>query len=211
ELGWTPYASFGTHVGGSCCWNGADAVTAGAVAAHDVLPHNVPPIHSFSSILGPSSAPQSSPMREPTLVREPTPVWEPILMWEPTPDDHNKVAYLEKGKGWEAYVQIFDFLQRSHIRYALTHRPCIVFDSLVKQFWATTAVHNHEAGPSQIIANIDGNELVATESLIRTQLQLNDVDWLYEFTFTDVLDGMSVIGYPTDGSLTFYKAKLSPQ
>nr|GEV91438.1 copia protein [Tanacetum cinerariifolium] len=31
-------------------------------------------------------------------------------------DDHNKVAYLEKGKGWEAYVQILDFLHRSHIR-----------------------------------------------------------------------------------------------
>nr|GEW09840.1 hypothetical protein [Tanacetum cinerariifolium] len=73
-------------------------------------------------------------------------------------DDHNKVAYLEKGKGWEAYAQILDFLQRSHIRYALTHRPRIVFDSLVKQFWATTTVHNHEAGPSQTITNIDGNQ-----------------------------------------------------
>nr|GEW54962.1 hypothetical protein [Tanacetum cinerariifolium] len=71
-------------------------------------------------------------------------------------DDHNKVAYLKKGKGWEAYAHILDFLYRSHIRYALTHRLRIVFDSLVKQLWATTTVHNHEAGPSQIIANIDG-------------------------------------------------------
>nr|GEZ87592.1 uncharacterized mitochondrial protein AtMg00810-like [Tanacetum cinerariifolium] len=31
-------------------------------------------------------------------------------------DDHNKVAYLEKGKGWEAYEQILDVLNRSHIR-----------------------------------------------------------------------------------------------
>nr|GEX62032.1 putative ribonuclease H-like domain-containing protein [Tanacetum cinerariifolium] len=126
-------------------------------------------------------------------------------------DDHNKVSYLEKGKGWEAYAQILDFLQKSHIRYALTHRPRIMFDSLVKQFWATTTVHNHEAGPSQIITNIDGNQVVVTESLIRTQLQLNGVDGLYEFTLSDVLDGMRVIGYPTDGSLTFYNAKLSPQ
>nr|GFA32428.1 hypothetical protein [Tanacetum cinerariifolium] len=88
-------------------------------------------------------------------------------------DDHNKVAYLEKGKGWEAYEQILDFLNRSHIRYALTHRPTIVFDSLVKQFWATATVHTLEAGPSDVIATIDG--------------------------------------YPTDGSLTFYKAKLLPQ
>nr|GFB67494.1 hypothetical protein [Tanacetum cinerariifolium] len=93
-------------------------------------------------------------------------------------DDHNKVAYLEKGKGWEAYEQILDFLNRSHIRYALTHRPPIVFDSLVKQFWATATVRTLEVGPSDIITTIDGNE---------------------------------AIRYPTDGSLTFYKAKLSPQ
>nr|GEX60976.1 copia protein [Tanacetum cinerariifolium] len=91
-------------------------------------------------------------------------------------DDHNKVAYLEKGKGWEAYEHILDFLNRSHIRYALTHQPTIVFDSLVKQFWATASVRTLEAGPSDIIATINGNEVVVTESLIRTQLQLNDVN-----------------------------------
>nr|GEX05053.1 hypothetical protein [Tanacetum cinerariifolium] len=126
-------------------------------------------------------------------------------------DDHNKVAYLEKGKGWEAYEQILDFLIRSHIRYALTHHPPIVFDSLVKQFWATATVHTLEAGPLEIIATTDGNEVVVTESLIRTQLQLNDETGLYDFTLHDVLDGMREIGYPTDGSLTFYKAKLSSQ
>nr|GEU98432.1 hypothetical protein [Tanacetum cinerariifolium] len=58
---------------------------------------------------------------------------------------------------------------------------------------------------------IDGTEVVVTESLIRTQLQLDDVNGLYEFIRHDVLDGMRAIGYPTDGSLTFYKAKLLPQ
>nr|GEX91921.1 xylulose kinase-1 [Tanacetum cinerariifolium] len=108
-------------------------------------------------------------------------------------DDHNKVAYLEQGKGWEAYEQILDFLNRSHIRYALTHRPPIVFDSLVKQFWATATVRTLEAGPLEIIATIDGNEVVVTESLIRTQLQLNDANGLYEFILHDVLDGMREI------------------
>nr|GEX30093.1 putative ribonuclease H-like domain-containing protein [Tanacetum cinerariifolium] len=81
----------------------------------------------------------------------------------------------------------------------------------VKQFWSTATMHNHEVGPSEIIDTIDGNEVVVTKSLIRTQLQLNDVNGLYEFTLHDVLDGMREIGYPTDGSLTFYKAKLSPE
>nr|GFD31551.1 hypothetical protein [Tanacetum cinerariifolium] len=83
-------------------------------------------------------------------------------------DDHNKVVYLEKGKGWEAYEQILDFLNRLHIRYAFTHNPPIVFESLVKQLWATATIRTLEAGPSKIIATIDGNEVVVTESLIRT-------------------------------------------
>nr|GEU78921.1 aminoacyl-tRNA synthetase, class 1a, anticodon-binding [Tanacetum cinerariifolium] len=49
-------------------------------------------------------------------------------------------------------------------------------------------------GPSKIIATIAGNEVVVTESLIRTQLQLNDANGLYEFTLHDVLDGMREIG-----------------
>nr|GEX13041.1 xylulose kinase-1 [Tanacetum cinerariifolium] len=70
----------------------------------------------------------------------------------------------------------------------------MVFDSLVKQFWATATVHTLEAGPSDIIATIDGTEVVVTESLIRTQLYLDDVNGLYEFTVHDVLDGMQAIG-----------------
>nr|GFC72389.1 hypothetical protein [Tanacetum cinerariifolium] len=119
--------------------------------------------------------------------------------------------FLLKGKGWEAYEQILDFLNRSHIRYALTYRPPIVFDFLVKQFWATATVYTLKTGPSKIIATIDGNEVMVSESLIRTHQQLNDANGLYEFTLHDVLDGVREIGYPIDGSLTFYKAKLSPK
>nr|GEV75466.1 hypothetical protein [Tanacetum cinerariifolium] len=90
---------------------------------------------------------------------------------------------------------LFMLLDWSHIRYALTHHPPIVFDSLVKQFWATTTVRTLEAGPSKIIATIDGNEVVVSESLIRTHLQLNDANGLYEFTLHDVLDGMREIGF----------------
>nr|GEZ03117.1 hypothetical protein [Tanacetum cinerariifolium] len=122
-------------------------------------------------------------------------------------DDHNKVAYLEKGKGWESYEHILDFLNRSHIRYALTHRLTIVFDSLVKQFWATATVRTLKAGPFDIIATINGNEVVVTESLIRTQLQLDDVNGLYEFTLHDVLDGMRAIGFIIDGMIRNIRLK----
>nr|GEV21086.1 hypothetical protein [Tanacetum cinerariifolium] len=84
--------------------------------------------------------------------------------------------------------------------YALTHRPTMVFDSLVKQFWDTATVRTLEAGPFDIIPTIDGNEVVVTESLIRTQLQMDDENGLYEFTLHDVLDGMRAIGPPSPPS-----------
>nr|GEU56749.1 hypothetical protein [Tanacetum cinerariifolium] len=65
--------------------DGADAVAAGAAAAHDVSPPPiVPPTHSTP---GPFSAPQVTPVWEPTPVRDPTPVREPTPspMREPTP------------------------------------------------------------------------------------------------------------------------------
>ncbi|GJZ44203.1 putative ribonuclease H-like domain-containing protein [Tanacetum coccineum] len=65
--------------------------------------------------------------------------------------------------------------------YALTHAPPVVFDSLVKQFWATAVVRPNAVGSHDLVATIDGRE------------------------------GMRVIGYPTDGTLTFLKHHLSPQ
>nr|GEY49580.1 uncharacterized mitochondrial protein AtMg00810-like [Tanacetum cinerariifolium] len=61
----------------------ADAIAAGAAAAHDVSPpHIVPPTHSTP---GPSSALQVTPMREPAPVKDLTPVRDPTPMREPTP------------------------------------------------------------------------------------------------------------------------------
>ncbi|GJX61784.1 hypothetical protein Tco_0294684 [Tanacetum coccineum] len=114
-------------------------------------------------------------------------------------DDHNKVVFLEKAKGSENYYQILDFLNGSHLRYALTHCPHITFDSLVKQFWTSAMVRTLEGRPQDIVATIDGNEVVVTESSIRTQLKLNDEGGLYAFTLQEILEGIRAIGYPTDG------------
>nr|GEU73876.1 putative ribonuclease H-like domain-containing protein [Tanacetum cinerariifolium] len=68
--------------------NGANAVAAGAAAAHDISPPPiVPPTHST---LGPSSAPQVTHVREPTLVRDPTPVRDPTHVRDPTPSPVRK-------------------------------------------------------------------------------------------------------------------------
>ena len=84
--------------------------------------------------------------------------------------DHNKVAFLGKAKGHEEYDPMVEFLKRSKIHYALTHSPNVIYESLVKQFWATAT----KRSDTEIVANIDGVEYVVTEALIRTQLHLDD-------------------------------------
>ncbi|GJS54632.1 hypothetical protein Tco_0627994 [Tanacetum coccineum] len=60
-------------------------------------------------------------------------------------------------------------------------------------------------------SNIDGREVVVTESLIRTQLHFDDANGIFAMPNSDILEGMRVIGYPTDRALTFLKHHLSPQ
>ncbi|GJX88086.1 hypothetical protein Tco_0340100 [Tanacetum coccineum] len=126
-------------------------------------------------------------------------------------DDHNKIAYLGRERGCEDFTDILSYLDHSPLRYALTHAPPVVFDSLVKQFWATAVVRPNAAGSHDLVATIDGREVVVTESLIRTQLHFDDANGIFDMPNSDILEGMRVIGYPTDRALTFLKNHLSPQ
>ncbi|GKD34025.1 hypothetical protein Tco_1249534 [Tanacetum coccineum] len=126
-------------------------------------------------------------------------------------DDHNKIAYLGRERGCEDFTDILSYLDQSPLRYALTHDPPVVFDSLVKQFWATAVVRPNAAGSHDLVATIDGREVVVNESLIRTQLHFDDANGIFDMPINDILEGMRVIGYPTDGTLTFLKIHLSPQ
>ncbi|GKB44213.1 hypothetical protein Tco_0889155, partial [Tanacetum coccineum] len=87
----------------------------------------------------------------------------------------------------------------SHLRYALTHCLPITFDSLVKQFWTSSMVRTIEGRPQDIVATIDGNEVVVTESSNRTQLQLNDEGGLYACTQQEILEGMRAIDSKSGG------------
>ncbi|GJX67234.1 hypothetical protein Tco_0302961 [Tanacetum coccineum] len=126
-------------------------------------------------------------------------------------DDHNKIAYLGRERGCEDFTDILSYLNHSPLRYALTHAPPVMFDSLVKQFWATAVVRPNAAGSHDLVVTIDGREVVVTESLIRTQLQFDDANGIFDMPINDILEGMGVIGYPADGTLTFLKNHLSPQ
>ncbi|GJR14457.1 hypothetical protein Tco_0797109 [Tanacetum coccineum] len=125
-------------------------------------------------------------------------------------DEHNKVGYLQKPKGSDDYHQILDFLGASHIRYALTINP-IIFDLLVKQFWSTATLRSPELGPLAILATIDATPYTITEESVRSQLQLANDGGLDDLPIADIYSGMDNLGYVTEGKLTFFKNKFSPQ
>ncbi|GJY25821.1 hypothetical protein Tco_0400547 [Tanacetum coccineum] len=125
-------------------------------------------------------------------------------------DEHNKVGFLEKPKGSTDYHQVLDFLRGSHIRYAITHDP-IIYDSLVKQFWSTASLRASEEGPPAILVTIDRTPYTITEPLVRSQLQLDDEGGVEDLPIADIYLGMDNLGYPSEGKLTFFKNKFSPQ
>ncbi|GJY13981.1 hypothetical protein Tco_0383290 [Tanacetum coccineum] len=87
-------------------------------------------------------------------------------------ETHNLVAFLEKPKESDGFVQIVDFLNAHPINYALTVNPTI-YTSCIKQFWATAKAKTVN-GEMQIQALVDGKKVIITEASVRRDLQLAD-------------------------------------
>ncbi|GJV65526.1 hypothetical protein Tco_1476354 [Tanacetum coccineum] len=85
------------------------------------------------------------------------------------------VAYLKKPEGNKEFHQIVDFLNASHIRYALTENPTI-YVSLIKQFWETATARTLDTGEVELTVTIDGKVKIVTKASIRRHLQLADSD-----------------------------------
>ncbi|GJY08233.1 hypothetical protein Tco_0375287 [Tanacetum coccineum] len=90
-------------------------------------------------------------------------------------DKQNMVAYLKKPIGNEGFQEIVDFLNGSHIRYALTTNPTI-YVFLIEKFWQTATVKIVDNGEQEIIATVNGKEFTITEAFVRRHLQLADVE-----------------------------------
>ncbi|GJR78972.1 hypothetical protein Tco_0149757 [Tanacetum coccineum] len=73
------------------------------------------------------------------------------------------VAYLKKPEGSEGFHQIVDFLNASHIRYALTENPTI-YVSLIEQFWESATARTLDNGEIKLTATIDGKVKIVTEA-----------------------------------------------
>ncbi|GJR79872.1 putative ribonuclease H-like domain-containing protein [Tanacetum coccineum] len=108
------------------------------------------------------------------------------------------------------FAEIVDFLRGSNLRYALTNNPTI-HDSLVKQFWQTTTATTLADGTLELKATIDTIEYTITEASIRSKLQLADASGITMLPNNEIFEGMGHMGYPTDGSFTFWKSFFTPQ
>ncbi|GJR88441.1 hypothetical protein Tco_0212452 [Tanacetum coccineum] len=121
------------------------------------------------------------------------------------------VAFLEKSTGSAGFHQIIDFINRSHICYALTKKPevCVSF---IKQFWRTAEILTDDNGDVKIHATVDGHSLSITEGSLRRHLKLDDQDGLTSLPTTEIFAQLALMGYATDSDkLTFQKGAFSPQ
>ncbi|GJV94982.1 hypothetical protein Tco_1546559 [Tanacetum coccineum] len=107
-------------------------------------------------------------------------------------DKHNMVAYLKKPTGSEGFQEIVDFLNGSHIRFALTKSPTI-YVSLIKKFWQTATVRTVDNGEQEITATVDDKEFTITEASVRRHLQLADVEGISALPTTEIFDQLSLM------------------
>ncbi|GKA28625.1 hypothetical protein Tco_0714870 [Tanacetum coccineum] len=84
-------------------------------------------------------------------------------------------SYLHKTEGSEGFHQIVDFLNTSHIKYALIENPTIQV-SLIQQFWKTTAANTLDSREVHITATIDRKVKLVSEASIMRHLKLEDSD-----------------------------------
>ncbi|GJY76026.1 hypothetical protein Tco_0481142 [Tanacetum coccineum] len=121
------------------------------------------------------------------------------------------VAFLEKSTGSAGFHQIIDFLNRSHICYALSKKPevCVSF---IKQFWRSAEASTDDNGEVKINATIDGHSLSITEGSLRRHLKLADQDGITSIPNSEIFEQLALMGYHTDSDkLTFQKGAFSPQ
>ncbi|GJU63971.1 hypothetical protein Tco_1245806 [Tanacetum coccineum] len=116
------------------------------------------------------------------------------------------IAYLQKSEGSEGFHQIIDFLNESHIHYALIENPTI-YVSFIKQFWRTATARISAIREVELTATIYGQEKTITEASLRRHLKLEDNGGVTTLPNSEIFEQLALMGYATDSDkLTFQKA-----
>ncbi|GJX56657.1 hypothetical protein Tco_0286554 [Tanacetum coccineum] len=104
-----------------------------------------------------------------------------------------------------------DFLNASHIKYALIENPKI-YISLIQQFWGIATARTTDYREVELTASIDGQVKNITEASLRRHLKLEDSDGITSLPNTKIFEQLALMGYVFDSArLTFQKGHFSPQ
>nr|GEZ19241.1 putative ribonuclease H-like domain-containing protein [Tanacetum cinerariifolium] len=106
---------------------------------------------------------------------------------------------------------IVDFVEASHIRYALTFNPT-VYVSHIRQFWSTARIETMEEG-AKILATVDGKLRTVFESSIRRNLKLHDKAGINSLPDAELFENLTLMGYniSSNQKFTFQKGQFSHQ
>ncbi|GJR73076.1 hypothetical protein Tco_0085441 [Tanacetum coccineum] len=115
------------------------------------------------------------------------------------------VTYSKKTEGREGFHQIVDFLNSSHIRFALTENPTI-YVSLIQQFWNTATTRTLDKGEMEITATIDRKVKIVFEASIRRYLKLKDSDSISNLPATKIFEKLTLMGSPTQTNVAYEAA-----
>nr|GEY14263.1 xylulose kinase-1 [Tanacetum cinerariifolium] len=108
-------------------------------------------------------------------------------------DTHNMVAYLTKSDASEGFNQVIDFLNGSHIKYALTVNLNI-YVSCIKQFWNIVVV-KQDNDVTRLQALVDKKKVVITEASIREVLRLDDAEGVDCLPNEEIFAELARMGY----------------
>nr|GEY77311.1 hypothetical protein [Tanacetum cinerariifolium] len=90
------------------------------------------------------------------------------------------------------FHQIVDFVEASHIRYALTINPT-VYDSHIHQVWSTAKVETSDE-ETKILATVDVKPRTISESSIRRNLKLKDEEGISSLPNVELFENLTLMG-----------------
>nr|GEX65450.1 hypothetical protein [Tanacetum cinerariifolium] len=102
------------------------------------------------------------------------------------------IAIMEKLEHNVDFHQIVDFVEASHIRYALTINPT-VYVLHIRQFWSTASIETTDEG-TKILATVNGKPRTISKSSIRSNLKLNDEEGISSLPDAELFENLALMG-----------------
>nr|GEV44640.1 hypothetical protein [Tanacetum cinerariifolium] len=105
------------------------------------------------------------------------------------------IAILEKYEHNVDFHHIVDFVEASHLRYALTINPT-VYVSHIQQYWSTARIETTDEG-TKILAIVDGKPKTIFESSIRRNFKLRDETRISSLPDAKLFKNLTLMGQYT--------------